>query len=413
MTSTDYENPYRPVPIRLFNGLGSAGRRLGLSGRLEVDALLDAARRKTGLSDFGDNGFLGALEVLVDSINGEARLTPTGRVIQKSRLIGALVYRLRIEDVIRRHPEIDSMDLPSVVMVTGLQRTGTTLLQRLLNSLPGIRGVSGGEGLVPVPATDTSKPVERARRRRAVLAEKTISYLAPDFMTIHQIDPSEPEEDVLLLDLDFMSQSAEATMRVPTYSRWLEGQDHTSTYEYFRRVLKVLCWQRPAGALVLKTPQHLEYLDVFLRVFPDATIAQTHRDPRIAVASFCSMVAHSCGIFSDDVDPTEIGKHWCDKTQRMVDTAMQIRAETDTGRFADVSYYDLLKDPLAELRCICELAGIGFDIGAESAATHYLEANPQNRFGTHNYCLADFGLNEQVIDEAFFSYRQAHAVPFE
>ncbi len=413
MTSTDYENPYRPVPVRIFNRLGTAGERFGRSGHLEVNALLDAARRKTGLSNFGDGGFLRALEVLVESINDEARLTATGRLIQKSRLIGALVYRLRIEEVIRQHPEIDSVDLPTVVMVTGLQRTGTTLLQRLLNSLPGVRGISGSEGLVPVPATDTSKPVERVRRRRAVLAEKTISYLAPDFMTIHQIDPSEPEEDVLLLDLDFMSQSAEATMAVPTYSRWLEDQDHTSTYEYFRRVLKVLCWQRPAGALVLKTPQHLEYLHVFLKVFPDTTIAQTHRDPRIAVASFCSMVAHSYGIFSNDVDPTEIGNHWCRKTQRMVDSAMQTRAETDTGQFADISYYDLLRDPIAEVRRICELAGIGFDSQAERAATRYLEANPQNRFGTHNYRLADFGLSEQVMDEAFAAYRKAHAIPFE
>ena len=53
MTSTDYENPYRPVPVRIFNRLGTAGERFGRSGHLEVNALLDAARRKTGLSDFG------------------------------------------------------------------------------------------------------------------------------------------------------------------------------------------------------------------------------------------------------------------------------------------------------------------------------------------------------------------------
>lgn len=413
MTSTDYANPYRPVPIKIFNGIGGAGRRFGLSGRLEVNALLDSAQRKTGLSDFGEERFLRALEVLVESINDEARLTPTGRLIQKSRLVGALVYRLRIEDLFRRHPEIESVDLKRVIMVTGLQRTGTTLLQRSLNALPGVRGISGGEGLVPVPASNASKASERVRRRRAVLAEKTISYLAPEFMTIHQIDPAEPEEDVLLLDLDFMSQSAEATMAVPTYSRWLEDQDHTPTYEYFRRVLKVLCWQRPTGALVLKTPQHLEYLDVFLKVFPDSTIAWTHRDPRIAVASFCSMVAHSCGIFSDDVDPTEIGRHWCYKTQRMVDLAMQTRAETDAGRFADISYYDLISNPISEVRRICELAGVEFNNEAERAAARYLKANPQNRFGRHNYRLTDFGLSEQVVDGAFATYRQAHAIPFE
>lgn len=418
MTSTDYGNPYRPVPARLFNRVMDAGGNLGLSRRLETNRLLDAARRKTGLSDFGDDSFVPALEVLVDSINDEAELTPTGRLIQKSRLIGALVHRLRIEEVIRQHPEIESMELPGVIMVTGLQRTGTTLLQRLLNSLPRIRGISAAEGLVPVPASadlksNLSKRSERIRRRRAVMAERTISYLAPDFMAIHQIDPEEPEEDVMLLDLDFMSQSAEATLAVPTYARWLEEQDHTSTYEYFRRVLKVLCWQQPSGSLVLKTPQHLEHLDVFLKVFPDARVAWTHRDPRIAVASFCSMVAHSRGIFSDDVDPTEIGRHWCRKTQRMVDLAMHTRAETDAGRFADISYYDLVEDPIAELRRLCEVAGNGFDEQAEQAAARYLEANPQNRFGRHNYRLADFGLSEQDVDAAFASYRQTHAIPFE
>ncbi len=413
MTSRDYAHPYRPVPIRIFNRVGGAGGRSGLSRRLEVNALLDSAQRKTGLSDFGDDRFLGALEVLVDSINDEARLTPTGRLIQKSRLVGALVHRLRIEDLIRRHPEIESVDLKKVIMVTGLQRTGTTLLQRSLNALPGVRGISGGEGLVPVAGSDNSKDSERVRRRRAALAEKTISYLAPDFMTIHQVDPAEPEEDVLLLDLDFMSQSAEATLAVPTYSRWLEEQDHTPTYEYFRRVLKVLCWQRPTDALVLKTPQHLEYLDVFLKVFPDSKIAWTHRDPRVAVASFCSMVAHSCGIFSDDVDAQEIGRHWCYKTQRMVDLAMQTRAETDSGRFVDISYYDLISDLIAELRRICELAGVEFDKEAEGAAGRYLEANPQNRFGVHEYRLEDFGLSEQVVDEAFAAYRSTYAIPLE
>ncbi len=95
-------------------------------------------------------------------------------------------------------------------------------------------------------------------------------------MAIHPIDYGEPEEDVLLLDLTFMSQSAEAMMRVPSYSRWLEEQDHSRSYEYLRLVLKLLCWQRPTSAWVLKTPQHMEHLDVFLRVFPDATIVQTH-----------------------------------------------------------------------------------------------------------------------------------------
>ena len=181
--------------------------------------------------------------------------------------------------MLKRHPEIEDIDLGMIVMVTGMQRTGTTLLQRLLASHPGIRGLSVAEALDPVPAADPKGRGQAARRRRAAIAKKAISYLAPQFMAIHPIDYGEPEEDVLLLDLTFMSQSAEAMMHVPRYSRWLEEQDQSRSYEYLRLVLKLLCWQRPTSAWVLKTPQHMEHLDVFLRVFPDATIVQDASRP--------------------------------------------------------------------------------------------------------------------------------------
>ena len=406
MTSTDYENPYRPTPVRAFN-------RLARARHLDVNALIKQAKRKTGLSDFGDDGHLAALHVLVESINDEARLTPTGLLIQKSRLAGALVQRLRIQDLLRRHPEIDDIDLGTVIAITGLQRTGTTLLHRLLYSHPEIRGISGEEALMPVAATDAADRAERSRKRHAVLAERTISYLAPDFMAVHPIDREQPEEDVLLLDLNFMSQSAEAILHVPSYSRWLENQDHTQTYQYFRRVLKVLTWQRPGRTWVLKTPHHLEYLDVLLKVFDGATVVQTHRDPRIAVTSFCSMVAHGRGMFSDHVDPIEIGRHWCEKTQRMVEWAMKIRSETPEGRFVDVSYYDLIREPIAQVQRIYQVAGIEFDDEAEGLAEKYVGGNPQNRFGKHHYRLEHFGLSEQVMDEAFAAYRAAYAIPFE
>ena len=413
VTSTDYENPYRPVPVRILNKIGNIGSNLGLMGPLRVDTLVNQAKRKTGRADFGDDGHLRALEVLVGAINDEARLTTTGRFIQKSRLANALAHRLRIEDLLKTHPEIRDLALGKIVMVTGLQRSGTTLLQRLLGSHPEIEGVSAAEALDPVPAPHAKVSQADARKRRARLAQGVISYLSPQFMAVHPIDHNEPDEDVLLLDLNFMSQSAEATMHVPSYSRWLEDQDHTQTYRYFLKVLKVLCWQCPRSHWVLKTPHHMEYLDVFLKVFPDATIVQTHRDPRLALPSFCSMVAHGRGIFSDRVEPKEIGRHWCRKTRRMVELTMRARDGADGARFLDVSYYDLLKDPIAELRRICRHAGIGFDENAEQAAAKYMRANPQNRFGKHVYRLGDFGLAEEIVEDAFSAYRQKHAIPFE
>ena len=347
------------------------------------------------------------------SVNEEADLTPTGRLIQKSRLTGALVQRLRIEALLKKHPEIEDIDLGAIVLVAGLQRSGTTLLHRLLHSHPDVRGVSGMEALEPVPASDAKRRETTARKLRAVLAKHAISYLSPQFAAIHPIDPSEPEEDVMLLDLNFMSQAPEAIMHVPSYSGWLEDQDHTQTYEYFHKVLKILCWQCPSKNWVLKTPHHMEYLDVFLKVFPNATVVQTHRDPRRTLPSFCSMVAHNRAIFSDRVDPREIARHWTRKTRRMVELTMKVRAGADPDQFVDVSYYDLIKDPLGQLRQVHRRAGIDFGDEAMRIAEKYMNRNPKNRFGKHAYQLSDFGLDEKAIEENFSSYRAKHEIPFE
>ncbi len=412
-TSTDYRHPYRPLPVKAFNAFGRAAGALGWSNALSVEALVDGARRKTGLADFGDDGHIEALDVLVGSMNEEARLTATGRVVQRSRLDGALVQRLRIEELLRQHPEILDIDLGSIIVITGLQRTGTTLLHRLLFSHPEIRGVTGFEAMEPVPAEAVNGRRAAIPVNRATLAQRAIGYLSPNFNVVHPIDPGEPEEDILLLDLSFMSQTPEATMHVPTYARWLEEQDHTQAYEYFAKVLRILCWRHPGRHWVLKTPQHMEHLDVFLKVFPGALVVQTHRDPRKTVPSFCSMVAHGRGIFSDAIDPEAIASHWLRKTRRMVEAAMQTRDSASPDQFIDVSYYDLMDDPIGQLRRITERAGIAFDGEAARKAERYLEANPQNRFGRHNYRLGDFGLDEDTIDREFAAYREQHAIPFE
>ncbi len=412
-TPTDYERPYRPAPVRLLNALGRGVDRLRANPGLDVEAMLVRARRRTGLSDYGDAWFVEPLRVLVDSINGEACLTPVGRWIQRQRIEAALATRLRLEDLLRRHPEIRDIDLGDVIVIAGLQRTGTTALHRLIASHPEIRAVSAWEGMNPLPLPGDAPGRPRARLRRARLAERGIAYLAPAFFAVHPAEHDAPEEDVLLLDLCFMSQSAEATMHVPSYARWLANQDHTRCYEYFRTVLRALAWQHPVKHWVLKTPHHLEYLEVLLAVFPEATVVQTHRDPLHSVVSFCSMVAHGRGVFSDRVDPHEVAAHWVRKAWRMVERAADVRAVADPARFVDVSYKDFLEDPIAQLRRIYGRAGIPFGDDALRAAEETVRRNVQHRYGRHVYDPASFGLTAESIDRCFEPYRDRHAIPWE
>lgn len=368
-----------------------------------VEALLEAARRRTGLSDFGDSLFLEPLQVLLGSIHAEADLHALGRLIERRRLLDTLTNRLRAEALFSRHPEIAEIDVGEVLVIAGLQRTGTTYLHRLLAADPATRALRSWEALHPAPLGGGR------RLRIAQRAERGLRYLAPEFFAVHPVEAEAPEEDVLLLDLAFMSQTPEAMMHVPEYAAWLEEQDQRPAYRYLRRMLQLLQWQRPGPGRpcrwVLKTPHHLEHLDALFDVFPEARIVQTHRDPASSLPSFCSMVAHARAILSDRVEPREVARHWSRKTRRMLERSLTVRAATP-DRFLDVAYRDLLADAGGEVRRIYRFARLAWDAEVEEAVTASRRHNVKDRFGRHRYALADFGLSPALIDRDFGAYRQ-------
>lgn len=409
-TSTDYEHPRRLPLLGLYN---RAAARLHPGAPLSAPALLAAAQAQTGLSDFGDPSFHAALQQLVAAINAEAALSPLGRAILRGRMVATLASRLRIEALHREHPQIAALPIERPLVIAGLQRTGTTLLHRLLAADPQTRALASWEALSPAPLPGEGLDGSRKRRRQARLAEAGLRALAPDFFAVHPVEADAPEEDVLLLDLAFASQTPEATLHVPSYAAWLEGQDLRPAYRYLRRALQVLTFQRSAARWVLKTPHHLEHLPALLAEFPGAVLIQTHRDPQATLASFCSMVAHARGVFSEQVDPREVGRHWLRKTRRMIDQSLAARDAGAAPGVLDVSYYDLLRDPLSQVRRIYAHAGLTLTPEALAAMNAVLARDRQHRHGRHVYRARDFGLSPARIEGEFAAYRARFAIPRE
>jgi len=408
---------HHPMPIRLFNALQPMLDSIHALPRLDVEGLIRQARKKTGLNDFGDEWFREPLSVLITSINEEANLSSLGRSIVHKRLLDALMIRLRAEALFKTHPEILDIDLGQIVVIAGLQRTGTTLLHRLLASDPRMRAPLSWEALNPVPLADEWEGEHlgepSARISQAKMAQKGLRYIAPTFFAIHPIEYDMPEEDILFLDLSFMSQTNEATMHVPTYAGWLEAQDSSEAYRYLKKLMQLLMWQRPAKNTVLKSPHHMEYLDTVKTVFPNAKIIQTHRDPQKTMASFVSMVCHGAGVFSDNVDPHFFSQHWQRKVRRMIDRSIAARTPETTADFLDVSYYDLVDDPIAQLRRIYDHSGLEFDAETKSHARCLLKRQTQNKYGRHVYRNEDFGLSNDQIERDFGFYRKRYGIPVE
>lgn len=405
----------RPKPIVWLNRAGEALRRLGVfDGPLRADSLIRAAQARTGLTSFGDERFREPLAVLIDSIEREAQLHAVGRLITKTRLIASLCTRLRVAEHLRQQPGLLSQSLAPPIVIAGLQRTGTTMLHRLLASDPRLRALLSWEAISPLASPGFAWGVD-TRLLQAKLSERALAYMAPEFFAIHPVEAGAPEEDVLLLDYSFLSTVPEATLRVPTYSSWLERQDHRPAYEYMATLLKIMTAQRGPARWVLKTPHHLEYLDVLRSVFPGALIIQTHRDPRQTLASFCSMVFHGRRVFSDQVDAHEVGRHWSRKVGRMLDRAIDVREDCRNEGFFDVEYGDLVRDPVAVIRSLYPGLGMLLDDETLQRMEATRAENPQHKYGKHTYRLADFGLDEANVSpfltryQAYFSSRSAAA----
>lgn len=388
-----------------FNLINSGWRRsyfLGTKIKLEKNHLIKRAQKQTGLQSFGSDFWEEPLDRLLHSVNHEALLSPVGRFITQQRMVSMLSIRLRAERDFQRHPEILEQELCPVLLICGLQRTGTTKLHRLLAADPENRVLLSWEALNPVPLSDA--PDEKEKRIKAArLSEKALKLMAPGFFSIHPVEYQQPEEDILLLDTTFMSTTAEATMYVPSYAAWLEQTDQTPAYRYMIKLLKHLQWQRPAKRWVLKSPHHMEFLGVIKKEVPQVQFIWTHRDIVQSLPSFLSMVAHSQSIFSNHVSLTRVADHWVRKTRYMLSKGLEFRKANPDHRFTDVFYEELVGAPMKTLAEIYRPLG-GISPEVQQRFTETEKKNIQNKYGTHAYRLEDFGLTKQQVNEKMKFY---------
>jgi len=391
-----------------FNAINSVWKKtypLGTKSTLEIESLKKVAMKDTGLSDFGDF-WEEPLKVMLKSINEEAQLHPIGQFITRQRIINLLSVRLRAEDYFKRYPEILAQELYPCMVIVGLQRTGTTKLQRLLAADPDNRAILSWEALNPSPIKNDDKTGEE-RIKFAKTSVKALKYMSPGFFAIHPIEFEAPEEDVLLLDVSFLSTTTEATMNVPTYAAWLENNNQSPAYEYMVKLLKLLQWQRPAKRWVLKTPHHLEFLPLAKKYFGEVQFIWTHREVMECIPSFLSMVSYSRILFSKEVYQKDVAKHWVRKNGFMLEKALEYRKSNNKEvSFTNVSYKELIKDSLGVIEQIYADRGEVISQELKAVFEKSNSDNPKGKYGVHQYNLDDFGVDEAYIRKFTKKYEQ-------
>ena len=383
------------APVAIARGAGLLDRLARRLIPLTPESLLAAARRRTGLDDFGDPSFREPLAHLLASIDAEARLSLIGRIAARHDLTGMLVNRLLIERDRVRHPGIADEEIRRPLVITGLPRTGSTFLHGLLAQDPANRTPRHWELRSPSPPPERATYETDPRIARAARDIRWFIRLAPRFPAIHPVGAQLPEECVVILSHAFRSFQFSSTWFIPSYQHWLDGADLAPAYAYHRRFLQHLQWGCRGDRWLLKAPPHLRGLPVLFATYPDANVIMTHRDPVEVVASVTSLHVVLRQTFSRHVDPLQVGPEVAAMLADDIRCGVEARAAgcAPAERFFDVWYAELVADPLAIVRQIYRHFDLPLSDAAERAMRHYLAHHPKDGHGAHVYALADFGLD--------------------
>jgi hypothetical protein len=378
-----------------------------------ADPLIRIALSQTGLRDFGDTSFIDPLTRLLNSCSTESALSIVGRSATRWDIVRFLSNLLAVHDVTRRHPAVGRAPIRQPIFITGLPRSGTTFLHRLMLTDPANRAPAVWETIYPSPAAGTR--TERIARVTRQL--KTFEWLAPEFRALHPLEATSPQECSEITAHVFRSLRFDTNYHIPSYRNWLDAdvERHLPAYRFHKRFLQFLQHQDGAERRwVLKCPEHLFALQAIRAVYPDARMVFVHRDPLKVLLSQARLTEVLRRPFTRRLDPHSLGP---DESRRWLDGTRRMMAVGDDAGFPEpvchVHHIDLISDPVSTVESVYRHFGMTLPERSATAIEDYVAAEPRGGYGAHHYSFKDHGLNEQQERAKFRPYMVRFGVAVE
>ena len=382
----------------------------GLQVELSVDEVLCAARERTGLADFGPEDFLERLGLLVDEWSSDAAMRPLQRLNLRNYLVRYAANRLLLQDLWKRHPEILETEIRQPIIVAGLPRSGTTHLVNLLAADRRFHSLPLWESYEPValPGEPALPDGTDPRYGRCAEAWAGMQATLPLLAAMHPMNPDHIHEELELMGPDFASYNFEWLSPSPRWRDHYYAHDQAPHYEYMKNVLRTLTHFRGPGRWVLKCPQHMEQLPVLKKVFPDASVVITQRDPIGVIQSSVTMIAYGARMRLSRIDTEGLMQYWSDRIEHMLRACVRDRAAWSAAQSLDVFFHEFMVDEIGTVERIHALAGSGLPAQARADIEGFLAGHPRGKEGRVVYDMkSDFGIEPAQLRQRFAFYFEA------
>jgi hypothetical protein len=180
----------------------------------------------------------------------------------------------------------------------------------------------------------------------------------------------------------------------------------SSAFRWQTGLMQYLQATRPGGRWALKAPGHMMGWAEMRMAFPDALLYVNHRDPGKVAPSIASLFMALRRLFSDTgSDPAQVGAGLLQAWSGAMDNYVDWRS--GPGRDAtiiDIHFAELTAHPLETVAMLYDRFAIPFTAAAREAMERHLGSDHHGKGPARAYTLAEFGMSEAAIEQAFGRY---------
>lgn len=392
----------------MANTVGGAAELISL----EANEMIEASRRVTGLSDFGeriDGDWRSRLEGLVTSLETEADLNVMGRLQVRQEILRCLQSRLYLTKRITDQPEILEEDILEPLIITGTGRSGTTITHELLGQ--------DVDSLAPIawrafhPTDDLGDPETLLQLTEC--EQDLWLDVCPQMAAMHELRSDIPDECIGVQKPSFGGMLWWVLHDVQTFP-----MDPEAAMKYQKVIMQVMQYEhrqkyadRKVPHWVLKTPTYLPMLDLVFSMYPDAWIILNHRDPLKTVPSGMSTFAATRYMRSDRENSEQLLEIAGNaRNDMMMDVYRRRQAGELPERFIDLHFSDLMRDPVKALEAVYRQSGKVFSLDYQHAISNYLAQKPKGKHGKHSYRPEDWGMDTPTLKQQAKDYTESYQV---